>query len=353
MAMLSTDAALQLLGGRQVAQDTPRNGHDLTANGHDLVAGRANRQGTILVTQPRHFWPWLNRPARQPREKDRAGAWLRNAMIALTALAAAAVVVSFRAQYTMVLAFKHSAAIAYVQAGIPDAGALVFACLGIALALHGKRAVRPRALNVACVGISIAMNALAASRGWTALAVWVMAPVIYALASDTLIGVIRAWAIARQKALAEALADDAASPMAILGAALLWLLRLVLAPPSTVRGFRQWVVDEIHVAPGRTAAQTAAPLPASAEARAIPAPVAGTPKRPRKATPRRGGSTKTGHLLKLAEERHGALASIPLDQVSKIATGLAPEAGIHPASARTALLKAVRAALPAGTEDTK
>jgi hypothetical protein len=47
-------------------------------------------------------------------------------------------------------------------------------------------------------------------------------------------------------------------------------------------------------------------------------------------------------------ERHGELASIPLDHVSKIATAIAPEAGLHPASARTALLAAVRAAQASG-----
>ena len=46
--------------------------------------------------------------------------------------------------------------IAALEAGIPDVGALIFAALGIALALHGKRAIRARTLNVACVGISLA-----------------------------------------------------------------------------------------------------------------------------------------------------------------------------------------------------
>jgi hypothetical protein len=64
----------------------------------------------------------------------------------------------------------------------------------------------------------------------------------------------------------------------------------------------------------------------------------------------RGGS-KTTRFLQLVTERHGDLAAIPLDQVSRIATALAPEADLHPASARTALLGAVRAALPAGEGD--
>lgn len=88
-------------------------------------------------------------------------------------------------------------AVAALEAGIPDVGALIFAALGIALALHGKRALRARTLNIACVGISLGMNALASAPGWRDLAIWVMPSAVYALASDTLIGVIRVWVIAR------------------------------------------------------------------------------------------------------------------------------------------------------------
>ena len=48
--------------------------------------------------------------------------------------------------YRMADATRHLAAIAALEAAIPDAAALVFACLGIALALHGRRALRARAL---------------------------------------------------------------------------------------------------------------------------------------------------------------------------------------------------------------
>ena len=62
-----------------------------------------------------------------------------------------------------------------------------------------------------------------------------MPSALYALASDTLIGVIRAWAIARTQHASQALAhDDEATPMAVLGGLFLWLLRLALAPLSTI-----------------------------------------------------------------------------------------------------------------------
>jgi hypothetical protein len=118
----------------------------------------------------------------------RAGWWLRGAAVALGVLAAAAAAVSWEAQYAMVRAVKPVPVVAALEAGIPDVGAVVFAALGVALALHGKRAVRSRALNAACIGISLGMNALAAGRGWRDLAIWVMPAAVYAVASDTLIG---------------------------------------------------------------------------------------------------------------------------------------------------------------------
>ena len=124
---------------------------------------------------------------------DRSGLWLRNAAAGLCVLAAAAAAVSFTAQFRMVDATRHLPAIAALEAAIPDAAALVFACLGIALALHGRRALRARALNLASVGASVFMNAIAAAPGWRNLAIWAMPPIAYALASDTLIAVVRAW----------------------------------------------------------------------------------------------------------------------------------------------------------------
>ena len=194
--------------------------------------------------------------------RDRAQAWLRSAMAALAVLAAAAAAVSWDAQYVLVRAVKHDTAVAALEAGIPDAGALVFASLGVALALHGKHAIRARVLNVGCVGISLAMNALASVPGWRDVAIWVMPSAVYALASDTLIGVIRAWVIARERRTGQVLADDEATPMAIIGGLLLWLLRLALAPASTIAGFRRWVLDECPVAPGRKAVLPATAGPA-------------------------------------------------------------------------------------------
>jgi hypothetical protein len=254
--------------------------------------------------------------------QDRSGLWLRNAAAGLCVLAAAAAAVSFTAQYRMVDATRHLPVVAALEAAIPDAAALVFACLGIALALHGRRALRARALNLASVAASVFMNAIAAASGWRNLAIWAMPPVAYALASDTLITVIRA--------RHQQLAADAATPLAILGGLILWLLRLALAPVSTLAGFRAWVLEECPVAPGRRAARPAPP------------PAAVRPGRGGGTVPRK--ATKTARFLSLAAERHGPLASIPLDRVASISAALASSANLHVGAARAALRKAVLAA---------
>ncbi len=73
-----------------------------------------------------------------------------------------------------------------------------------------------------------------------------MPPVAYALASDTLIGVVRSWVIARHQDLNVTLAVEEVTPLAVLGGLALWVLRLSLAPVSTLAGFRAWVLKSAH-----------------------------------------------------------------------------------------------------------
>jgi hypothetical protein len=283
---------------------------------------------------------------------DLPGRWLAVSMAALGVLSASAAVVSFAAQYRMVRAVKGSAMVSALEAGIPDVAALIFATLGIALALHGRRAIRARVLNVAAVGTSVGMNVLAAGQGWRNLAIWVMPPVAYALASDAAIGVVRSWTLARAKALNEVLADDAATPLALVGGVLLWFLRLTLAPASTLIGFRTWVIEECPIAPGRRArgpAASAAPAATPARSATSRAGAARTTA----PSPRPG--TKTRRFLDLVTERYGPLAAFPLADVSRVCTELAPQADLHPGAARAALRRHVLAARgghsaqPAGT----
>ncbi len=276
---------------------------------------------------------------------DTGRTWLRNAMAALAVLAAAAAVVSWDAQYVMVRQVKHIPAISALEAGIPDAGALIFAALGIALALHGRRALRPRTLNVACVGLSLAMNAMAAGRGWRDTAIWVMPATVYALASDTLIGVVGAWALARMQATGQDLAGDDVTPLAVAGAVLLWLLRLSLAPASTLSGFRRWVVEECPVAPGRIAPTVQPALFAVLPVADAEAP----PPRRRRADGKPG---KQDLLIALASQRHD-LPRLPLNRTARIASEIAAEVDLHPGTARRVLrthVQSLHQQATAGTE---
>jgi hypothetical protein len=255
-------------------------------------------------------------------------------MFSLAVLAAAAAAVSWDAQYVMVRQVKHIPAVAALEAAIPDVGALIFAMLGIALALHAKRAIRARTLNVACVAVSLAMNALAAAPGWRDLAIWVMPSAVYALASDTLIGVIRAWVIATTRRTGQTLADDEATPMAVVGGLFLWLLRLALAPASTLGGFRRWALDECPTAPGRKAT----PKPPNATTKQPSTPA----QRRRSPTNRAKTPGKQDRLMTLANERHD-LTTVPLAQVSGIANAIGAEVSHSPGTARRVLLAHVRA----------
>src|ERR1022692_4475511 len=104
----------------------------------DLAAAAAGSdRASVLTLRPR-----------SGQDRDRPARWLTASMIALGVLAAASAVVSYSAQYRMVLAAKAVAPVAALEAGIPDVAALIFASLGIALALHGRGATRARGPNV-------------------------------------------------------------------------------------------------------------------------------------------------------------------------------------------------------------
>jgi hypothetical protein len=281
--------------------------------------------GGDTATQPR-----LSKPG-----QDRPGIWLHCAAAGLCVLAAAAAAVSFTAQYRLVYVARRLALAAGLEAAIPDAAALVFACLGVALALHGRRAVRARALNAASAGASVFMNVIAAAPGWRDLAVWAMPPAAYALASDTLIGVVRVWVITRHQELNGGLAPGEVTLLAVAGGLVLWLLRLSMAPASTLAGFRAWVVEECPVAPGRRAS---GPAPAAASR-----PRRRAPEVPRQARGSRSG-TKTARFLALVAERHGPLAAVPLEKVARISATVAPQVNLNAGAARAALRRAVLAA---------
>jgi Protein of unknown function (DUF2637) len=316
----------------------------MIASGEDFVASLRVPDGHIGEACVQGDCPQAGEtPVPTVRPDDRPACWLAVSVVALGLLAVAAATVSYSAQYQMVYAAKHLAPAAALEAGIPDVAALIFATLGIALALHGKRALRPRVLNVCAVATSVAMNVMAAGHGWRDLAIWAMPPVAYALASDTAIGVVRAWTIARQRALNEMLADDGATPLALFGALLLWTLRLIVAPASTLSGFRRWVIEECPVAPGRRA-PGAVSRPARVARPGQRPSLTTRPFRPSPSTRAGRQPTKTQRFLDLVIDRYGPLADFPITSVSRVCTELAPEADLDTGAARTALRRQVLAA---------
>ncbi|TVY99998.1 hypothetical protein EAS64_38590 [Trebonia kvetii] len=353
------------------------------------LAGPQDPPGGRGAAVPAAFFPQDARPG-----TGRGQVWLLVAAIGLFALSAAAATVSYGAQYRLVDAARHLGLAAAMEAAIPDAAALVFACLGVALAVRGRRAIRARLLNLASAGASVFMNVIAAAPGWRNLAVWAMPPAAYALASDTLIAVVRTGAVARRDERAPDAGTSEASLLAALTGLALWLLRLSFAPRSTVAGFRNWVIEECPVAPGRRAARPAqaalslpapAPLPSGSARPAgpgrpgddlpsdgtgsrdsgrdtypIPSAVARPPARTGAAsrsrrTPANVGDsgTKTARFLALVTEEHGPLAGIPLESVARICSVSAPLADLNTGSARTALRRAVLAASSTQNETAK
>jgi hypothetical protein len=125
----------------------------------------------------------------------------------------------------------------------------------------------------------------------------------------------------------------------VAGGLVLWLLRLCMAPGSTLAGFRAWVLAECPVAPGHHA-----PAPAPAQPAVIGPALreAAAPPPWRGSAPRDG--TKTARFLSLVTEQHGPLAAIPIPMVSRISAAVAPEVGLNAGAARTALRRAVLAA---------
>ena len=333
MEPMTVERARELLGG-------PVNGHD-PLSGRDLVVGRRSRQGTVLVTRPRHFWPRLfgGRPEGEPRGRRPGSGLITTALVLLVFLGIGLLSVSVAAQYRYVLAQRHHQVTASaIEALALDIGLCILSCLALALSRRGLASTVERVLILAVAGASAGMNFAAANPGsWRSVLAYCMPPVFLAVIVDRVVSVIRRHYLEMPDVSPWRMAGRAIVLVAKFSAlAVLYGLRLFLDPPGTCGGVRRAIL-------------AATPLPQAPELPQIEAPRARRPApRPDRRQERANGGTKTARFLELVRTRHGDLAAIPLGQVSHIATAIAPEADLHPASARTALLTAVRAALGAG-----
>jgi hypothetical protein len=122
---------------------------------------------------------------------------------------------------------------------------------------------------------------------------------------------------------------------------LLWLLRLALAPPSTLKGFHGWVKSLPAAPPARQAAEGERPTVAGARLEPVKAPRE-RPAITASRGPREG--TKQDLFLTLVIARYGPLTGFDLSAVSRAAAELAPEAELHPGTARKILRAQVLAA---------
>jgi hypothetical protein len=334
MDTLSTDQARELLGG------TAR------LNGHGLLGGRASRDGVTLVTVPRRSWSWRQRDPgeRRPGEARPGSRLIAAGTVLLFAAMAGLLGVSYAAQYRYILGQRHQHVASLIEAGALDVLLIIFSLLALGLARAGLSAKTERVLVLVFACGSALMNYAAADvASLRSVAAYVMPPVALAIVVDRCVAVTRQHVLGMRDGRSPwSVAGTAAGTVArFAGLSALYVLRFLADRQGTRAGIRAAILN-------------ATPLPELAR----PEERGGRGTEPggriRERRPWRPGSgTKTGRFLALVRQRHGDLAAIPLDQVSRIATTLAPEADLHPASARAALLGAVRAALPAGGGDAR
>ena len=275
-------------------------------------------------------------------------AWL------LALIGAGALFVSFSAQYAYVFHVRRQDAASVIEALLLDLLMIVFTLLALGLSRAGKSSRTERILILACAAASAWMNVSAADAASPrSVVAYAVAPIALAVVVDRVVAVIRRHVLADEEPSAwTALGHSAAGAARLAGMTALYSLRLVLAPRSTAKGLcRQILV--LTPLPGASAA---ALPPAAADVTALPAaPTPGsaviTSPEPQKPTRPRGprGESKTARFLALVQERYGELSAIDPAKVSRIASDLAPEVGLHPGSARAALLPLVRAAHNGGS----
>jgi hypothetical protein len=320
------------------------------ANGHEITGAGFGVNGARVITKPR--FGWVRWSPQQRMRKERVpgrrliglGAW------GLVALASGLLGVSYAAQYTYVLNQRHHQHWpSLIEAGCLDAGMIIFSLLALGLAMRGMSAKVERIAIVICAGGSAVMNYAAADvTSPRSVLAYCMPPVFLAFVADRVTAAYRRHVIGLQ---------DTRSPWAVLGGtgrktakvaglAVLYAVRVPLAPRSTFGGVRRAILaaTPLPAAPQPPAIEAPAVAPAPA---ALPSAIPPPLRKPRGGSaqghPGRGG-TKTSRFLRLVNDKHGPMARIPLDQVGAICREQAPFVELDEGAARTALRAAIQAA---------
>jgi len=178
-------------------------------------------------------------------ERAPGSALISSATVLLGLLAAGLFAVSLSAQYRYVFEVKHVAPAAAIEALALDAAMTVFSLLGLGLAMAGQSARIERALIVACALGSAGMNYAAANvTSPRSVVAYVAPPVLLAVVVDRVIAVVRRHVLDdTERSVWAVLGRAAAAALKALGLVMLYLLRLVLAPPSTSAGLRRVVLN--------------------------------------------------------------------------------------------------------------
>ena len=141
-------------------------------------------------------------------------------------------------------AVKHQSVPSAIEAVGLDVGMVVFSLLALGLAMAGQSARIERALIVVCAVASAGQNYAAADvTSPRSVAAYVMPPLFLALVVDRVVAVVRRHVLGdAERSVWAAVGRGLAALVKGLGLVLLYLLRLVLAPPSTSAGLRRLVL---------------------------------------------------------------------------------------------------------------
>ena len=186
------------------------------------------------------------------------------ATILLGLLAAGLFVVTLNAQYKYIFAAKGQAVPSMIESASLDLGMAIFALLALGLAMAGQAAKIERALIVACAFGSAAQNYAAADvTSPRSVAAYVAPSLFLALVVDRVVAVVRRHMLGdAERSVWAAVGRGLGAVARGLGLVLLYVLRLVLAPPSTSAGLRRVV---LNAAPLPEAAQPPAIAPTASE----------------------------------------------------------------------------------------
>jgi hypothetical protein len=189
-------------------------------------------------------------------ERTPGSALVIAAAILLGLLAAGLFVVSLAAQYRYVFAVKEQSVPSAIEAVGLDAGMTIFSLLALGLAMAGQSARIERGLIVVCAVASAGQNYAAADvSSPRSVAAYVMPPLFLALVVDRVVAVVRRHVRLREdeRSVWVTVGRAMAALVKDLALILLYLLRFVLAPPSTGLGLRRVVLNAAPVpaAPGR------------------------------------------------------------------------------------------------------